>query len=183
MDSDALLRLGRQGSPRQVLHALRALGVGLDEPVRAAAAQTMLHVAAQAGNVRVVQALCNAGAALDRRDATGMTALHLAVAGSHEAVVALLLESGADAGVPLPDTRTSTWERLLFPRHRTTLDLAKEGALAVVEEDPAKRQAAVRIHERLDKVTCSKASGPGSGLPTWSDCLHCDSTAPGCAIQ
>lgn len=62
---------------------------------------TPLLVACREGHARVVDALLVAGAALDRRDASGASALHAACAAGHADVVNVLLDSNAmpDAAV------------------------------------------------------------------------------------
>jgi uncharacterized protein len=54
-------------------------------------------MAAQEGRCETVQAILEAGAAVNLMDIAGYTALHFAARKGHEAVVGLLLEAGADA--------------------------------------------------------------------------------------
>ena len=54
-------------------------------------------MAAQEGRSEAVQALLEAGAAVNLVSSRGVTALHLAAGKGHEAIVRMLLEAGADA--------------------------------------------------------------------------------------
>ncbi|KAL4458684.1 hypothetical protein ABPG75_013549 [Micractinium tetrahymenae] len=57
--------------------------------------QTPLHIAAEAGDLEMMQLLVQAGALLDLRDASGSTPLHLALEAQDERALALLLRAGA----------------------------------------------------------------------------------------
>ena len=56
-------------------------------------------LACDLGHAEAVKLLIEAGAALDSADASGDTALHMAVMCEHEEVVCALLRAGADHGV------------------------------------------------------------------------------------
>lgn len=57
---------------------------------------TVLHLAAQAGNIEAVQILLNEGAKVDPRDFEGATPLFRAVDGGHLEVIKMLLQRGAN---------------------------------------------------------------------------------------
>jgi ankyrin repeat protein len=59
--------------------------------------KTALHIAAERGNLRIVQLLLEHEVDVDVADASGCTALHYAARGAHAEVVALLLAEGADS--------------------------------------------------------------------------------------
>ena len=74
---------------------------------------TVLHVAAQAGNVGVVRQLLAAGALIDATMRAGplasLTSLHLAVEAGHSDVIQLLIDAGCDV-----NGRTSSSTRFSF---------------------------------------------------------------------
>ena len=173
VDYEDIVRCCVGGHSRKLMALLRSHALDLNTPV-SDLNQTLLHFAAKVGQISTVQTLCNAGAFLDPVDANGRTPLHLAIAGCHEEVVLFLLESGAN---PLLDVKskepTTTLEKLLFSKRLTTLDLAQEGAL-IHQDDPKLHNTAIRIHERLDKATCSNTES----VP---DCMPCE--FDGCVVS
>jgi ankyrin repeat protein len=140
--------------------------------------QTLLHIAAAAGASKSVATLCNLGAPVDAVDSNGRTALHLAVQHSHETVVALLLDCGADPAKRVKNPMTGGFNSLFFSSPKNALDLAREaGELATSDtymKLPQQQEAAVRIHERLDKAMCSNTTQA-------QECLACDTEA--CAVS
>jgi hypothetical protein len=59
--------------------------------------KTALHIAAERGNLRIVQLLLEHEVDVDVADASGRTALHYAARGARAEIVALLLAGGADS--------------------------------------------------------------------------------------
>jgi hypothetical protein len=69
--------------------------------------QTVLHVAAQTGELSIVQFTLDHGADAKVADTTGRTALHSAAAEGHESIVKLLLDNGADMSATDEDGDTA----------------------------------------------------------------------------
>lgn len=70
---------------------------GCDPTARNIQGRTALHVAAEHGSIETIKLLLNLPQVdLETYDTSGLSALHLAAAAGHEAVVALLLDRGAD---------------------------------------------------------------------------------------
>ena len=94
-----------QGDAARVRAAL-AGGVSASAFAQDAAGFTPLHRVAISGSLDAVEALLDAGAAVDSRDSFGDTPLHLAAYCGHVAVVQVLLRRGADAMSVSADGRT-----------------------------------------------------------------------------
>ena len=65
--------------------------------------RTALHWAADRGRADLCKRLLDAGASIDHKDATGLTALAYAVTCDYDAVVSVLLKAGADPLIPDDD--------------------------------------------------------------------------------
>ena len=96
----------------EALRAMRAMakrvGVAPSRATTGAAPPPgVLHRAAQAGDIVGLQAALSAGAAVDVRDALGLTALMYAVMKGYPVLVEPLLEAGADPNVRAPNGATA----------------------------------------------------------------------------
>jgi ankyrin repeat protein len=78
-------------------------GVNLDESFDNGEGYTAVHYAAWDGKDEILAYLLDAGAEADRVGEDGYTPLLLAVAGGHQASVALLVERGADLNIRIKD--------------------------------------------------------------------------------
>lgn len=78
------------------VHLLQELIKGININHRNASYGTLLHLAAEHGQVSVINFLLRQGAKLDLRDGLGCTALHKASEMGHTAAVAALVRAGAD---------------------------------------------------------------------------------------
>jgi ankyrin repeat protein len=103
-----------------------ALRAGADVNAAQGDGLTALHMAAEAGNLEVVQALLGANAKVTATTRIGAyTPLHVASAGAHTAVVEALIAAGADvAAVSTPAGST--------PLHLAAKALNGEGAVRVL---------------------------------------------------
>jgi len=63
-------------------------------------AQISIHEAAQSGSMERIAALLKQGAAINAKDAKGMTPLLLAISGKHPEVARFLIDAGADVNTP-----------------------------------------------------------------------------------
>ena len=95
-DDDALLEATRRGD----VAAVRSLlDEGADPNVAQGDGLTALHLAAQEGNLEIVEVLLGAGAKVEAKTRIGdFTPLHLASGGAHATVALMLIEAGADPG-------------------------------------------------------------------------------------
>ena len=95
-DDKALLDATRRGDAAAVRTLLEE---GADPNVAQGDGLSALHLAAQEGNLEVVELLLGAGAKVEAKTQIGeYTPLHVASEGAHAAVVRALLEAGADPG-------------------------------------------------------------------------------------
>lgn len=67
---------------------------------------TVMHMAAMAGELETIRKLINRGARINITNKFGQTPLHLAAMDNHSAVVRLLLQAGADVGAQDNEGRT-----------------------------------------------------------------------------
>ena len=87
-------QLAREGKLEELKATIENLSLTLKEVDENR--RTMLHAAAEAGQVQVMRYLIDSGIALDAADANGNTALHLAVLNDQTDALCLILESKAD---------------------------------------------------------------------------------------
>ncbi|KAI4892557.1 hypothetical protein NFI96_024723 [Prochilodus magdalenae] len=90
--SNAILKAVSTGD----LSLLRELLKGTDINKRSSSSDTLLHIAAQHGQVAVINFLLCHGAKLDQRDQQGRIALHRAAEAGHTAASVALVKTGAD---------------------------------------------------------------------------------------
>lgn len=97
----------------QRLRGMRAHGASLLAALSEETGETLLHIAARQGSLDLAVVTLGHGlpphAQLSKLSRDGQTALHVAVAGGHEAIVALILESHAS-----PDQRSTSGETPLL---------------------------------------------------------------------
>ncbi|XP_069705573.1 serine/threonine-protein phosphatase 6 regulatory ankyrin repeat subunit C-like [Periplaneta americana] len=107
MDTSWNPRDSRDGKGRTTLHVAAErnapatvtrllLGAGADPDATDVDLNTPLHVAAEKGNLRTLEILLAADAAVDKKNKYGRTPLHSAARLGHTAVVRRLLDKGAD---------------------------------------------------------------------------------------
>ncbi|HEX9368265.1 MAG TPA: ankyrin repeat domain-containing protein, partial [Vicinamibacterales bacterium] len=87
--------------------ALALLAHGADVNARNERWQTLLHAAATAGDMPVIELLLSHGADIAPMDHDGFTPLHRAVQQGHLDAAARLIEAGADATTPAADGTTT----------------------------------------------------------------------------
>ncbi|MFC2146913.1 ankyrin repeat domain-containing protein, partial [Acidobacteriota bacterium] len=87
---------------------------------------TMLHRAAQQGQLQLVELLIAKGAPVDERshDGSNLTPLHLAASENHIDTVTLLLEKGADIDARSKGARYKGWSALVFAGWNNHKDMA-----------------------------------------------------------
>jgi ankyrin repeat protein len=116
------VHLAARGKSAQIMRALVRRGVNI-HAVTSVRQQQPLHHVATLGHEKVLQVLIEAGAAIDALDWMGFSALSLACAGGHQAMVKQLLTAGA---APDPASPAS-WVR--WPLQEASMT----GRAAVVE--------------------------------------------------
>lgn len=85
----------RSGSPG-ILRKLMARGAWVNEQRDACFGRTPVHLAAQRGDLQVLEAILEGPVQADVQDIYGQTALHVAVVEGHRSLVPLLLRKGFD---------------------------------------------------------------------------------------
>lgn len=117
-----------------VLRHLEGLGIGSDAAKQAVLRadndkRTALHWAASSGlSAEAIRALCDCGADLEARDASGWTPLMIAASAGRAEVVRQLIYAGADASAANPRGQTG----LHYAASKGHLDVAK----VLLEEGP-----------------------------------------------
>ncbi len=91
-------------------------------------AATLLHFAAESGNVQIAKSLLNLGADIEAADDREVTPLHTALWNEHEDVAHLLLKAGADCtGLGVAE-QTSLHQAAVFGSGKLIRALVKAGA-------------------------------------------------------
>ena len=127
-DDKALLDATKRGDVAAVRTLLEE---GADPNVAQGDGLSALHLAAQKGNLEVVELLLGAGAKVEAKTQIGeYRPLHLASEGAHAAVVRALLEAGADPGAVTTTTGAT-------PLHLAAKTVNGEGAVRELLEHGA----------------------------------------------
>lgn len=143
------------------------------------ARQTALHLAAAAGHDVLVEALRDAGAEVEVRDARGRSPLWEAARGGHDAAVAAVLNAGAD-----PDARDAGGRT---PLHAALMqaepDGPEDGATGVVARllDAGADPNAVCPREPAAYTPLRRAAALGPAGVGWVEALRAAGADPGLA--
>ncbi|PNH03326.1 Serine/threonine-protein phosphatase 6 regulatory ankyrin repeat subunit A [Tetrabaena socialis] len=188
-DEEALVVAAKEGALQEVLRLLS--DPAANPNVQDAGCSTALHCASWKGHKVVVEALLQAGAALEAVDGYGMTALHCASFKGHEAVVEALLLAGADPDAkdaegktPLKKAEEAREERVvvllkaaakarqLKPSQRTDLAVRRarngdEEALVIAAKEGALQE--------VQRLLSDPAANPNVQDAGCSTALHCAS--------
>ena len=134
--AEPLLEAAKNGDVATVRSLLQG---GADPNTAGGDGVSALHLAAEHGNLEIVQLLLRAGAAVDAKTRIGAyTPLHLASGAAQEPVVSALLQAGADAGAVTTTTGVT-------PLHLAAAALHGEGAVRALVSSGA----AVNARERV----------------------------------
>ncbi|EGD75678.1 hypothetical protein PTSG_07798 [Salpingoeca rosetta] len=144
---------------------------------------TLLHTVAEFGMLEHVKALVAKGADVNAIDVRGVTPLHIATQFGHEEVVEELVASGADIALEMKgNTGSSVLSQMLGLSHAPrAIDVAKTVAQDS-NTDADTRAAALRIHDKLDRISCSSLpDGSPSSSSSSSSLAFCNLEA--CTIS
>lgn len=104
--------------------------------------QTLLHLAAAAGEVETVKKILESGVAVNVQDDEGATALYVASAAGHKEIVKLLLEHGADVRAQ-NDSDVTALHRAVIRGHRGIVQMLLDHKADVCERDIMSRHSAL----------------------------------------